>query len=122
MGATPFTRQAKRRGQPVNAKLPPLLLSIAGEIKAAGGESYLVGGWVRDYLLGLACRDFDVEVYGLSMERLLSLLRRFGKPNLVGKSFGVITMHMDGHLYDFAFPRQEQKTGAGHRGFAVNSD
>jgi tRNA nucleotidyltransferase (CCA-adding enzyme) len=102
--------------------LPPVLLSIAREIQSAGGESYLVGGWVRDALRGIPCGDFDVEVYGLTMERLLALLKRFGKPNLVGKSFGVITMAIEGRIYDFAFPRQEMKTGAGHRGFEVNSD
>ncbi len=102
--------------------LPSILLSIAREIQSAGGEAYLVGGWVRDYLREVPCGDFDVEVYGLEMERLLSLLKRFGKPNLVGKSFGVVTMVLEGRVYDFAFPRQEQKTGSGHRGFAVNSD
>ena len=28
--------------------LPPRLVEIAGEIKQAGGQAYLVGGWVRD--------------------------------------------------------------------------
>ncbi len=107
--------------KPINTP-PSILLTIAREIKSAGGEAYLVGGWVRDYLLGLRCGDCDVEVYGLSMERLLELLKRFGKPNLVGKSFGVVTMVIDGKLYDFAFPRQEQKTGSGHRDFEVTSD
>ena len=106
----------------MNPALPSTLLSIANEIRSAGGESYLVGGWVRDYLMELPCGDFDVEVYGLEMERLLDLLKRFGKPNLVGKSFGVVTMNLDGHIYDFAFPRQEQKTSVGHRGFSVNTD
>ncbi len=107
--------------KPINAP-PSILLTIAREIKSAGGEAYLVGGWVRDYLLELPCGDCDVEVYGLSMEQLLALLKRFGKPNLVGKSFGIVTMVIDGKIYDFAFPRQEQKTGSGHRDFEVTSD
>jgi len=106
----------------VSPALPSALLAVSREIKSAGGEAYLVGGWVRDYLLGIPCGDFDVEVYGLSMEQLLTLLKRFGKPNLVGKSFGVVTMALEGRIYDFAFPRTESKTGLGHRDFEVQSD
>jgi tRNA nucleotidyltransferase (CCA-adding enzyme) len=102
--------------------LPPFLLTVAREIKAAGGEAYLVGGWVRDYLMGVPCGDFDVEVYGLALDPLLAILKRHGKPSLVGKAFGVITMARDGTVYDFAFPRTERKVGEGHRGFEVDSD
>jgi tRNA nucleotidyltransferase (CCA-adding enzyme) len=97
------------------------LLSIAQGIRGAGGEAYLVGGWVRDFLSGTPCGDFDVEVYGLSMEQLLALLKGYGKPNLVGKSFGVIALSADGRNYDFSLPRLENKTGAGHKGFAVQA-
>jgi tRNA nucleotidyltransferase (CCA-adding enzyme) len=60
-----------------------------------------------------------VEVYGLALDSLLAILKKHGKPNLVGKAFGVITMTRDGAVYDFAFPRTERKTGEGHRGFDV---
>ena len=43
--------------------LPGRLLSIAGDIRSAGGRAFLVGGWVRDALLGKDCRDYDIEVY-----------------------------------------------------------
>jgi tRNA nucleotidyltransferase (CCA-adding enzyme) len=103
--------------------LPSILLTIARDIKSAGGEAYLVGGWVRDYLRGVPCGDFDVEVYGLALDPLLAILKKHGKPNLVGKAFGVITMTMrDGTIYDFAFPRTERKVGEGHRGFDVTPD
>ncbi len=104
------------------AVLPQRLLSIAQAVRGAGGEAFIVGGWVRDYLLGRPSGDFDIEVHGLSMESLLALLKGFGKPNLVGKTFGVVTMAVDGHNFDFATPRLERKTGAGHRGFEVQSD
>jgi tRNA nucleotidyltransferase (CCA-adding enzyme) len=102
--------------------LPKRLLEIASDINQAGGSVYLVGGWVRDLLLDLPCHDYDLEVYGLDMERLFNILVRHAKPNLVGKSFGVITMRIDGLNFDFAFPRTENKTGPGHKGFAVTSD
>ena len=90
--------------------LPSALQTIALEITAAGGEAYVVGGWVRDRLLGVPCGDFDIEVYGLALDPLLAILKKHGKPNLVGKAFGVITMTLrDGTIYDFAFPRTEKK-------------
>ena len=102
--------------------LPKRLLEIAADINQSGGAIYLVGGWVRDHLLGIPCHDYDLEVYALDMERLFNILVRHAKPNLVGKSFGVITMRIDGLNFDFAFPRTENKTGPGHKGFAVTSD
>ena len=102
--------------------LPPCLLNIALEINHAGGSIYLVGGWVRDFLLGEFSDEYDLEVYGLEMERLFNILVRYAKPNLVGKSFGIIAMRIDGINFDFAFPRTENKTGPGHKGFTVASD
>ncbi len=102
--------------------LPSCLLQIAEKINAKGGAIYLVGGWVRDLILGKTSHDFDLEVYGLEMDPLLKLLQPFGKPNLVGKAFGIINMRIDNQQFDFAFPRTEKKTDAGHKGFAINSD
>ena len=102
--------------------LPKRLLEIASEINSTGGSIYLVGGWVRDILLGAPSHEYDLEVYGLDMEKLFNILVRHAKPNLVGKSFGIITMNIDGINFDFAFPRTENKTGPGHKGFAVTSD
>ncbi len=104
------------------AKLPPVILDIARSINESGGAMYLVGGWVRNHLMGLPSEDFDCEVYGIEMERLFKLLERHGKPNLVGKAFGVVTLTLGGLPYDFAFPRTESKTGPGHKGFTVVPD
>jgi tRNA nucleotidyltransferase (CCA-adding enzyme) len=104
------------------SRLPPRLLDIAREIGEAGGAMYLVGGWVRDILLDHPSHDYDLEVYGLEMGRLFNILSRHGKPNLVGKAFGIITMRMDDVDYDFAFPRTENKIAPGHKGFTVQPD
>lgn len=101
--------------------LPPRLLLIAEEILAEGGHAFLVGGWVRDAMLGHSSRDYDVEVYGMEQDQLLELLKRHGKPNLVGKSYGVIHLASRGQHFDFSFPRLESKIGAGHRAFAVET-
>src|SRR5690606_10831125 len=103
--------------------LPQPLLTIAADVNAAGGQAYLVGGWVRDYLMGSPSGDYDIEVYGLALDPLLAILKKHGKPNLVGKPFGLITMTLrDGSIYDIAFPRTEKKVGDGHRGFDVTPD
>lgn len=109
-------------GKAFEPDLPKRLLSIAGEIREAGGRAFLVGGWVRDALLGKNCRDYDVEVYDLTQEQLLPILKRYGKTNLVGKAFGVIHLAMKGESLDFSFPRTESKVGYGHRGFVVHTD
>ncbi|MDR1759963.1 MAG: CCA tRNA nucleotidyltransferase [Fibrobacter sp.] len=102
-------------------ELPKFLKRIAEDIREAGGKSFLVGGWVRDTLIGNDCRDYDVEVYHMPEETLLKILSRYGKPNLVGKAFGVILLSVKGVTYDFSFPRTESKVGKGHRGFIVNT-
>ena len=83
-----------------------------------GGTAYFVGGMVRDQLLGRDSKDIDIEVFGLSIDKLEAILARFGKVDFVGKSFGVYKI---GDL-DISIPRTERKTGEGHKGFTINAD
>lgn len=108
-------------GKAFSPEVPERLLRISQEIQTAGGRSYLVGGFVRDALLGRTCRDYDVEVYDITEDALLGILRRYGRPNLVGKAFGVIHLASRGLDLDFSFPRTENKIGQGHRGFLVQT-
>ncbi len=80
----------------------------------------LVGGFVRDWLLGAPGKDYDVEVYRLPLDRLEKVLARFGEVIAVGRAFGVL--RIKGLDCDFSLPRRDQKTGAGHRGFLVETD
>ncbi len=77
---------------------------------------------MRDWLRGEAAKDFDIEVYGLDYEKMGRALAAFGPTDVVGRSFGVLKVRIEGVEYDFALPRRESKTGAGHRGFAVAPD
>ena len=77
---------------------------------------------MRDWLLGLEPKDFDVEVAGVDYEQLVRTLAPFGATDLVGRSFGVIKLRLAGVEYDFSLPRRESKAGAGHRGFVVIPD
>ena len=92
--------------------------AIAREVHSAGGRALIVGGWVRDRLLGLDSKDVDVEVFGVDAESLKPLLRRFGAVNTVGESF---TVYKVADL-DVSLPRRESKVGRGHKAFAVTGD
>src|SRR5262245_60488603 len=97
---------------------PDLALAIASAVRAAGGRALIVGGWVRDELIGRTPKDLDLEVFGLPADRLRPLLDRFGHVEAVGESFAVYKV---GDL-DVSLPRRESKTGRGHKGFAVQGD
>ena len=88
-----------------------------------GARPYLVGGAVRDLLLGIPSMDYDFEVYGIDADDLEGVLRTQGKVQTVGESFGITKLWTrDGHPVDFALPRREDKTGRGHRDFRVAVD
>ena len=94
--------------------------TICRSVDAAGGRALLVGGTVRDALLGHPAKDLDVEVFGLQPERLRGLLGEHFDLDLVGQSFGVLKIR---HLaIDVAIPRRESKRGLGHKGFEIHSD
>jgi len=102
--------------------LPPELAALLRAVPALG-RAYLVGGCVRDALLGIAHKDFDLEVYGVDYETLARGLNAHGRVDLVGKSFGVIKFtSQDGSQWDFSLPRRDSKTAAGHKGFQVEFD
>ncbi|HLY12652.1 MAG TPA: polynucleotide adenylyltransferase [Planctomycetota bacterium] len=98
----------------------PRVLELSRAVRTAGGRAYLVGGLVRDRLMGLShdARDIDLEVYGLEGAPLRILLERFGPVNAVGEAF---TVYKLGEI-DVSIPRRDSKTGPGHRGFTVTGD
>jgi tRNA nucleotidyltransferase (CCA-adding enzyme) len=91
---------------------------LARAIAAAGGRALVVGGSVRDALLGQESKDVDVEVFGLPAERLKTILESFGRVDTVGESF---TVYKLGNI-DVSLPRRESKSGRGHKGFVVQGD
>ena len=94
-------------------------VSIAGAVRDAGGRALIVGGWVRDRLLGLPeSSNVDLEVFGLPGDRLRALLETFGRVEAVGESFQVYKI---GDV-DVSLPRRDSKAGRGHRGFVVTGD
>lgn len=99
-----------------------MLKEIFDAIESAGGEAYFVGGFVRDFLLKIPSKDIDIEVFRLSYQQLSEILAKFGKVDLVGKSFGVIKVTVGERDFDFSLPRRESKNGIGHKGFEIFVD
>ena len=77
-------------------------------------KAYLVGGAVRDQLLGLPVRERDWVVVGETPEAMLA---RGFKP--VGKDFPVF-LH-PGTREEYALARTERKTAPGYHGFSVHA-
>jgi len=91
-------------------------------------EIYLVGGAVRDLLLGRDTKDYDLLVRRIAAPDLGDFLSRYGKVNWVGKNFGVYKFSPAGfpveEPIDVALPRTERSfshTG-GYRDFEIESD
>ncbi|MEW5831816.1 MAG: HD domain-containing protein [Campylobacterota bacterium] len=100
--------------------LPKPLNEVIATLWDAGVRPILVGGFVRDALTGNVNPDIDIELYNVAtLEQIETLLRPFGKLNLVGKSFGVFKLSLGGYKIDFSPPRTESKRGFGHKGFDV---
>ncbi|HWF84439.1 MAG TPA: hypothetical protein VG222_06320, partial [Vicinamibacterales bacterium] len=92
--------------------------AIASAARDAGGRALVVGGWVRDRLMGIDSADLDLEVFGVPAVRLHELLGTFGRVEAVGESFQVYKI---GGI-DVSLPRHDSKAGRGHRGFVVAGD
>jgi tRNA nucleotidyltransferase (CCA-adding enzyme) len=95
------------------------VIALARAVRDAGGRALLVGGCVRDALMGNQPKDWDLEVYQLAPERLRAMLDSFGSVNAVGESF---TVYKLGHDLDVSLPRRERKSGRGHRAFVIEGD
>ncbi|MGV3519166.1 CCA tRNA nucleotidyltransferase [Luteitalea sp.] len=95
-----------------------LARAIAEAVRDRGGRALVVGGFVRDTLLGRPSKDLDIEVFGMTADDLKALLARWGPVNTVGESFTVFKVQG----LDVSLPRRESKVGRGHKGFAVHGD
>lgn len=102
--------------------VPPAVIDLATACAAAGGRAWLVGGVVRDHLLGRETVDFDIEVHGVQAGELATLLRRFGRVSEVGRSFGVYRIQRPELAMDVSLPRRDSNSGPGHRGIQVHGD
>lgn len=85
----------------------PRVRDIINDIHGAGGSAVLVGGAVRDLLLGIPLKDLDIELHGLTMVQCEKVLSTYGPVSVVGKSFGVLRLH--GLDIDWSLPRSDSQ-------------
>ena len=97
-----------------------MIRDIAAAVHHLGGRALLVGGCVRDGILGIPCYDIDCEIHGVEPDKLRSLLARFGDIDESGERYGIFTIKGAG--VDIALPRLETRTGSGHKDFEVVTD
>jgi tRNA nucleotidyltransferase/poly(A) polymerase len=89
------------------------------------GNVYLIGGIVRDKLYNLyhnknkKSKDYDIIVTNIELEKVLSILEKFGKTKQVGKHFGVIKFNYQEMEFDIALPRKEKSTGISYKDFDI---
>lgn len=102
---------------------PQSLHPIFMKLITHGIEPVIVGGFVRDAILGRESHDIDIELYNLnSFIYLETLLKSFGSANSVGKSFGVCKLNYKNLELDFSLPRRDSKIDKGHQGFHIELD
>lgn len=95
-----------------------------------GGEVYVVGGAVRNYLYdyyhntNTPIKDFDYLVRFISENNLIKILKKMGNVKEVGNSFGIVlfTPKNSQLNIEFAIPRTEISTGTGYKDFKIISD
>lgn len=97
-----------------------MIREIAQRAQALGGRALLVGGCVRDEILGIPCFDIDCEIHGIAPEKLKELLLQIGGIDESGELYGIYTLRDAG--LDIALPRRETRTGPGHKDFDVHVD
>ena len=89
-----------------------LKMPFVRALNNSGGQIYVVGGSVRDHYLGKNSKDVDLLIRNLPLDEIETILKKFGKVDIVGKSFGVIKfvpndVDLDEPI-DIAVPRTER--------------
>jgi tRNA nucleotidyltransferase (CCA-adding enzyme) len=88
---------------------------IAMAARLRGGRALLVGGYVRDSIMGRESKDVDIEVFGVAPDALKEMLEQVsgGSRRIASApSFGVYKI---GDV-DVSIPRRDSKQRAGHKG------
>ncbi len=94
-------------------------------VKIFGEDVYIVGGGVRDLLLGKPPKEIDLIVLHTPIDEITQRLEPYGRISLVGKSFAVLKFHFQGEIIEISIPRKERKaseTSWSHKNFLVHAD
>lgn len=107
-------------------KIPQSLTNLLNQLLPLlpnNTEAVLVGGAVRDSLLGKEPKDLDVEFFNVQPEQLENALIQLKvKFDLVGKAYGSYLTSFEGDTFDLNLPRTETKNSVGYKGFEIAVD
>lgn len=106
-------------------EIPEGVAVCARALGEKGGRVFLVGGAVRDAMLGRSVKDYDLEVFGLSGDAVAGALGAVARVEPAGDSFPVFKvagLPGVGGQIDVALPRRDSKKGPGHRGIDAVAD
>lgn len=103
------------------------MLEIAREIAQAAADRrfkvLIVGGFVRDRILGIASKDLDCEIYGATLPEIKEFLAQFGDVEINHDArFPVFRLSINGVALEFCPPRRDRKVSPGPKGFEVSID
>lgn len=90
--------------------------NFAEQIASLGGSAYVVGGAIRDLLMGVAPHDHDLLVCGVEV---FAFEQAFPNAKKTGNSFPVYRLNIEGEEVEIAFARKEEKVAEGHSGFKM---
>ncbi|MBI4185752.1 CCA tRNA nucleotidyltransferase [Candidatus Berkelbacteria bacterium] len=89
--------------------------AIVARLHHEGHEAYIVGGWVRDYLLKRPSKDIDIGTSATPDE----VTALFPQHVPIGRKFGVLTVSVDGESFEISTFRTEQGYGDRRRPDAI---
>ena len=95
--------------------MKPTSIKIIQQLKDAGHQAFWAGGCVRDMLLGIEPKDFDI-VTSANPDEIEDLLE---KTIPIGKEFGVILAQQDDHDFEVATFRSDSGYSDGRRPDAI---
>jgi tRNA nucleotidyltransferase (CCA-adding enzyme) len=106
------------------SRFPAVVGRIAQAVADAGGTAFLVGGAVRDSLLGAPSVDFDLEVYRMLPPTLNRVMKALDPSwmDTVGASFGVLKAQFGEHLVDVSLAGGDPDPGTEQGRVEVKGD
>jgi tRNA nucleotidyltransferase/poly(A) polymerase len=90
-------------------KLPISVIETNLIFKNANHQLFVVGGAVRDFIIGEEPKDFDLVTDALPSEIETIILNAGGTCDLVGKAFGVVIANIFGDTFEIASFRSDEK-------------
>ncbi len=94
------------------------LQCLIDEIHDNEAECFIVGGHIRDYLIGKKSYDIDIEIHDLDVQKFELIISMYSEFVTYG-NFGVYKLANFPNV-EFSFPRTEKKIGTKHNDFEVN--